>query len=486
MSLSTPLFLIFFAICACVYLKLPAKYQPAFLLLASMIFYIQSMPAYCAVLLATAWLAFFAGQRIDAAEGEAKKHRLVAYIVVFVAVLCVFKYFNATMKLFGLDERFSLAQPVGISFYTLSVIGYLVDVYHGDKPEKNFIIFALYISYFPAIISGPIARSEELLPQLRAEHRFDYDRTVAGLERFLIGAFKKLVMSNGLGLPVDAVWADLEAAEGLSVIAAFFIYPIQLYYDFSGYTDMALGASQILGIKLHENFCAPFFATNISGFWSHWHMSLTSWLGEYVYIPLGGSHRGFMRKLLNIFIVFMLSAVWHGVGFTYVVWGLIEAAYRVGEELLHRRFGKPDKNEPSHIVWLKRIGFYLLWVFSMVYFRAPSLAAAANAFAELGSLGTVSHMIDVMYAAAAKSVFADRKYFMIYTAGIAIGLVLTVFFDVTDHRRGPERVGERRLAGLSTAKKWIICWVMGLLCCAFYLMSITGTAAGGAFIYGGY
>ena len=494
MSLSTPIFLIFFAICASVYLKIPAKYQPAWLLLASMAFYMWSMPAYGGVLIATAGLAYLAGLRIAAAEGETKKRRLAAYIIFFVAVLCIFKYFNSTVKLLGLSGAVSLAQPVGISFYTLSVIGYLVDVAHGDEPEKNFIVFALYISYFPQIISGPIARSGELLPQLRAEHRYDYDRTVQGLERFLIGAFKKLVLSNGLGLLVDGVWADLEAAQGLSVAAAFIIYPIQLYCDFSGYTDMALGVSQVLGIKLRENFCAPFFATNFSGFWSRWHMSLSSWLQDYIFVPLAWADtehitRGKMQHLpvyACIFAVFFTSGLWHGVGMTFVVWGLLQALYRMGEELMHRHLGKPKKKAPARIIWGKRVAVFALWVFSMVFFRAPSLGDAAKAFSELGNPGTFSHMIDILYAAAAKSVFADRKYFMIYTAGIAIGLVAAVIFDVIDFKRGPKKVGERRLEGLSSTKKWLVCWMLGLLCCAFYLISITGTAAGAAFIYGGY
>lgn len=496
MILSSPTFLMFLALAALVYYKLPQRFRAPFLLLASMVFYMWRLPAYGAVVLGTAGLGYFAAVWIaKSAKQKSRERRLALSISALLAVLVIFKYFNffssTVSALFGGEGAqpllLSLAQPVGISFYTLQLIGYLVDVYRGEAPEREFVPYALFVTFFPQIISGPINRAGEMLPQYKAPKDYNYANVAVGGQRFLAGALKKIVVADGLGLMVDGVWGDLANASGWPMLLAAVFYSVQLYCDFSGYTDMALGAAKVLGFEMRENFNTPYLACGMTDFWSRWHMSLTSWLRDYIYIPLGGSRKGYARKLLNILIVFLISGLWHGAGLTFILWGLWHGVFRIIDDLLARSLGERYKNPRG----LCRAGLVaatdIIVGLGWVLFRAPDLASAGVAFRYLTSYGPFSDALTLLQGYAAKGVFTDSRYFRIYGIFLALGFTLTVLLDIIKYRcssRG-ERVGNP-LGKLPKAARWAVYWAAGLSIAAFYMISLTGTASSSMFIYSGF
>ncbi|MDO4566290.1 MAG: MBOAT family O-acyltransferase [Oscillospiraceae bacterium] len=495
MSFATPVFLIFLALASAAYLALPRRLQAPFLLLASLVFYMWALPAYGLLVLATAAAVYFSAFWISGAlEKKARRLRLALAISLPLGALLVLKYFNffsgIFSGIFGLEalSLSPLVQPLGISFYTLQLTGYLVDVYGGEEPERDFVYFALFASFFPYILSGPISRASEMLPQFKEEHRYSYSNAAAGLQRFLCGAFKKLVLADSLGLLVDGVWADELNAAGWPALFAVFFYSLQLYCDFSGYTDMALGAAKVLGFKLRENFLAPYFAFSITDFWSRWHMSLTSWLRDYIYIPLGGNRKGFKRKLLNILIVFAISGLWHGAALTFVVWGLWHALFRLIDELLAKKRGEAYLR-PFGLARTLRTGLtFILTSLGWVLFRAPDLSSAVSMVSLIFRRGvSLTDTLTLFNSYAAKGVFTDEKYFAVFWAGIIIAMALALLFDIRLQRAaGASLSYYNPLALFGKRARWALYWLMGLLTAVFYLISTTGAAASSAFIYAGY
>lgn len=494
MAFTTPAFLIFFALAACGYFALPKKLQNPFLLLCSLVFYAWALPAYLAVVLGTAGIGYFAAFFIKSAPSQkSAKARLALSISALAAILFVFKYFNFFSGFIasltgGEAASLSLAQPLGISFYTLQLIGYLVDVYRGDEPERNFIAFALFTSFFPYVISGPVGRSRELLPQFKAEHRFEYSRASGGLQRFLWGAFKKVVIADGLGVIVNGIYGDLSLYTGAASLAAVAFYAVQIYCDFSGYTDMALGAAGFLGFDLRENFCAPYGAAGITDFWSRWHMSLTSWLRDYVYIPLGGNRKGFTRKLLNILIVFAISGLWHGVGFTFIVWGLWHALFRILDELLSRALGERFSKPRGAFRVLRVIVSDVIVALGWVLFRAPSFADAFTVVAGCFKPLNIPLAVEQISYLASQNVAADRVFILFYFGIIALGLVLVAVFGHRIRSRALSRASEafNPISGLKPAVKWALCIAMGLCVMVFFIIGATRGAETASFIYGGF
>ena len=335
MSYNTPAFLLFLAVCLLVYYALPGRLRNPFLLLASSVYYLIAAPQYFLLVAATAGVVYVAARGVASAKNPKRRRALFLTGLLFpLAALFFFKYFNffteslaALAGLFGVrwaPVSLGLALPLGISFYTFQSIGYLIDVRGGAvEPERNFWIFALFVSFFPQILAGPIGRAKEMLPQYRAPRDFSYDGFAAGAQRFLTGAFKKIVIADGFGVFVGEVYASLPQREGFTVLLAVLFYALQLYFDFAGYTDMALGVAKLFGLTLRENFTAPYFATNFSGFWKRWHMSLTSWFTDYLFTPLVWSrwaNKLFFGKkwdehkphfALNLILVFLVSDLCH-------------------------------------------------------------------------------------------------------------------------------------------------------------------------------
>ena len=337
MTFLTPQFFCFFPVTALVFFLLPQRARNPWLLLASWFFYLCAKPIYLTFLLFTIAASYLTGRLL---ERKKSKGALAACLVILGLLLFVFKYLNFALSLAGrglnlLGFSFStpvldILMPVGISFYLFQAMGYVIDVYRGKVPaERDLLIYALFLSFFPQIVSGPIARADQLLPQFKTEHRFDWDEFRAGLFRFLWGAFKKLVLADRLAVLVNTIFTAPQDFGALQLMGAAVAFSLQLYCDFSSYSDMALGAARAMGFSLLENFRTPFFSRSIAEFWRRWHMSLSHWFRDYLYIPLGGSRKGTVRKYLNVLIVFAVSGLWHGAAMTFVVWGVLNGLYQV-------------------------------------------------------------------------------------------------------------------------------------------------------------
>lgn len=312
--------------------------------MSSYYFYASWGPQYVAVILITTIISYIAALLMDVRRkgGMYSKIILILSFILCIGVLFFFKYFNFfTENIALLLQKFSmplqpftlkLALPIGVSFYIFQTISYLTDVYRGEiRAERDFGIYAVYISFFPKVMQGPIERGKKLLPQLHARHAFQSEQACYGLKLMAWGYFKKLVLADSLSVYVNQVYNDLPAYKGFSLVLATFFFAIQLYCDFSGYTDIALGSARLLGINLTQNFKAPYFASSIKDFWGRWHISLSSWLKDYIYIPLGGNRVGKVRHALNIMITFLVSGLWHGASWNYILWGGIHGSYQVIE-----------------------------------------------------------------------------------------------------------------------------------------------------------
>ena len=357
---------------AAVYLHLPQKAQIPFLLAASLCFYALAMPRALPVLLCVAALTWACGLGL---AGAHKKALLRLGVLGSIAILAFFKYNGAFAGLAGWR---TVAMPLGISFYTFTALGYLFDAAAGACDiERDPVAYLLFLSFFATVTQGPICRAGALLPQFKQEHRFDTARTVRALRLLALGLFKLVAVSDVLGVFVDAVFAPGAGYGGPVRVLAAAAYTFQLYFNFCGYSEVSRAVGLLLGLDLPENFKTPFFAANFSGFWSRWHISLSGWLQDYLFTPLawadtGTAFGGHLPAGFCIFIVFFVSGLWHGNTLPFVVWGLWQAACRLGEDALHRRFGKPKKRAPAHVIWGKRAVVFALWCLGMVFFRVGS------------------------------------------------------------------------------------------------------------------
>ena len=340
MSFLTPQFFLFFPLVVLGYFLLPQRGRNLWLLACSWFFYLCAGPVYFLFLLAVILLTYGGARLMEGRDDRAKRGVLALLLLVLFGTLFLFKYLGfalgileRALALAGLalhSPALDLILPAGISFYLFMAAGYLVDVYRGDRAaERGFVTYALFLSFFPHLLSGPIGRAEGLIPQFHEVHRFDYARLRAGLLRFLWGAFKKLVIADRLGILVSTVYAAPEQFGRLQVMAAAVAFSVQIYCDFSAYSDMALGCAEVMGFRLMENFRTPYFSRSIAEFWRRWHISLSSWFRDYLYIPLGGSRKGTWRKYGNVLIVFAVSGLWHGAALTFVAWGLLNGLYQV-------------------------------------------------------------------------------------------------------------------------------------------------------------
>lgn len=350
---------------------------------------------YALILLASTLITFFCGLLLERnAENERKKKTILAVsLVLNFSMLFVFKYYNfingsieSLMSSVGLRwsvPYLNVLLPVGISFFTFQAAGYIIDVYRGTiKAEKNFLTYALFVSFFPVILAGPIQRAKNLIPQLKEKHPLVYDNVIGGLKMMLWGYFMKLCVADRLGTYVDSIFNNLPQHNGTSIAIASIFYTIQIYGDFAGYSLVALGCARTMGFRLPENFRRPYFSTSIKEFWKRWHIALSSWFMDYLYFPLGGSRVKYGRYLLNLMIVFLVSGLWHGAAWTFVLWGALHGVYQIIEALRKKWFG-----EPSHNHWWSK-GLNMLFVFLLVnmawiFFRANSIGDAFTAIAKM-------------------------------------------------------------------------------------------------------
>lgn len=379
-------YLLFLPSVAIVHFLLPARVRWAWLLLCSYVFYMAWEPGYV-LLLWTATLVDYTAGRIIGSTDSARLKKLALFmsLATELGILFTFKYYNffresaaAVLSFGGLPMPLpppAWVLPVGISFYTFQSIGYLVDVYRGRQaPVKHLGHFALYVAFFPQLVAGPIERAAHLMPQLQRLREFFYADAVEGLRRMLWGYVKKVVVADRLALLVNMVYNAPDQFSGPVLVLATVAFAFQIYCDFSGYTDIAIGTAQLFGVRLRENFRQPYFAQSLDEFWTRWHMSLSTWFRDYVYIPLGGNRVGQERWAFNVIVVFLVSGLWHGAAWTYVFWGALHGCGLVLERLLAPWVAWPARTHWGRALRIART-FALVCV-AWVFFRARSLSDA--------------------------------------------------------------------------------------------------------------
>ena len=391
MSLNTLGYIILFMIILVIYYLIPARLRVYLLAISSIGFYILwGIPALCGLLAVTA-VTYMSAAFMPASQDKAGVRKAVLSITVLLIA--------GNLSAIRVLPRESIIIPVGISFFSLQALGYVIDVYKGKvNAERNFIRYLLYISFFPTVTSGPIQRSDILLAQINEDKEFSYDRVRSGLMMMAYGLFAKNFVADRLGLLVDRAYSGYETQTGFVLMLGVIIYAFQLYCDFMGYSCIALGSARALGFELPDNFRQPYFASSVKEFWGRWHISLSVWLRDYVYFPLGGSRKGRVRTLINIALVFLVSGIWHGRGLTFIVWGLLHGVFRIFDELTLKR--REEKFSSLRNAAVKKFlkALHIIQTFAAVdfawlFFRAESLETAIvivrRIFTENGALYTL-------------------------------------------------------------------------------------------------
>ena len=377
-------FAVFLPIVFIIYWAVPKKYQWVVILTSSYYFYMSWNIKYVFLILFTTIVSYAAARLIEKEKRDhIRKFYMTTAVVASLGVLFFFKYFNFVsgsiadfLKLFSIEYSPFMLQvllPVGISFYTFQTLSYVIDVYRGRvQAEKHFGIYAAFISFFPQLVAGPIERTTNLLPQIKRNNYFDYEQASYGMKLMAWGFFKKIVLADTLAIYVDAIYGNVYNYQGMALVLATFFFAVQIYCDFSGYSDIAIGCAKLFGINLMSNFKSPYFSSSVKEFWGRWHISLSTWFRDYVYIPLGGSRVGAWRHKVNLLITFLVSGLWHGANWTYVIWGGVHGIAQILENVLHF-----DAKSNKRIYNIVRMCIVFAFVtFAWVFFRAQSIQDA--------------------------------------------------------------------------------------------------------------
>jgi D-alanyl-lipoteichoic acid acyltransferase DltB (MBOAT superfamily) len=464
-------FLLFFPLFGALYFALHGRRRLWLCLVASYIFYGWWDWRFLFIIAFSSVLDYTLGLRIGSTEdGPARKTLLIGSIVSNLGILAIFKYFNffisslaSASNLLGVGWDVPLLRivlPVGISFFTFQSMSYTIDVYWRHiEPERDLVRFATFVAFFPQLVAGPIVRAIDLLPQLRRDHPFEVQRVTAGLQLMAWGYFKKVAVADSLSAVVDARFAMLGAHGTLSLFIGIIFYAFQIYCDFSGYSDIAIGAAGVLGFDFGVNFRKPYFSKSFSEFWTRWHISLSTWLRDYLYIPLGGNRRGRAIMYRNLMIVMLLGGLWHGASWTFVVWGCLHGLYLVAQRLIapaYRRAsaacGVPDVVRDAVALLI----VFTLTCFAWIFFRAPTLAEAAL-------------IIERSFGLQALSMHGVPMAFDVLRGIVLIGILL-VFEGLATLPAVAAHLTRPRVQGLLVAAS---IWAIALL----------GTFSGSRFIY---
>ncbi len=446
-------FLVFFmAVTLWFYTLKTQKGRNLLLLIASCYFYMSFVPRYILILGATILIDYIAGILIERTQGKGRRLWLIMSLIANIGILAYYKYFNflaenlnELLHIASVDKQFSLMKiilPVGLSFHTFQAMSYTIEVYRGkQQAERNFATYALYVMFYPQLVAGPIERPQNILPQLHEYRPYNWENVKEGLVRMLWGFFKKVVIADRLAMVVDYTFDNHTSSSWYVLVIGAVFYSFQIYCDFSGYCDIGIGAARVMNIKLMENFSQPYTSSNITTFWQRWHMSLSGWFRDYVYIPLGGNRKGELRRRINVFIVFLLSGLWHGANWTFVMWGGLHG-------LLVTVFpGNKEKPKSVAVSALKAIITFIAVTVLWIFFRASNikhaLAYIANIFrlqdgeATLGLnitelLFAVLLIVAMMikeFRVQGYKIESDRKFYL-YTAGmVALCYVFGVFSE---------------------------------------------------------
>jgi len=417
---------LFLPILCAVYLLSKREYHNAILLVASLIFYAWGEPKYLAIMLLSILVNYFGAILVDRTVGGWKKFSLIITIALNLGSLIYFKYVDFIMEnintiFHGQLDLIKIALPLGISFYTFQALSYVVDVYRGDcRVQKNIYKLALFICLFPQLIAGPILKYHDVAEQIESRE-VNFQKVDEGVKRFIVGLSKKMLIANTMGLIVDKIF--VQAPDTFSPLVAWIgaiAYSFQLFFDFSGYSDMAIGLGLIFGFRFMENFNYPYVSKSITEFWRRWHISLSTWFKEYVYIPLGGNRRGKLKQLRNLGIVFLLTGIWHGASWNFVIWGVWHGFFIILEKVT----GLSNESDNRFVNCLKHVYCILAFVIGWVIFRAENMDYACKYIKNMFGLMPVH---DVQYVLA---YYVDR--YSLCIGLIALICALPVFSKTKD------------------------------------------------------
>ena len=472
-------FIVLFPLIFLLYYVIPAKYMRArnlFLLVVSYALYVSWKPVFALVLLTVTAVTFWGGlvfdvrckkEEVRETLPSQRKRLIWLFALLGLLPLLFFKYYNFLNEsisegMAAIGMQFALpglnwAVPVGISFFTFQAVGYMLDVYYGRiSAERNFLDYALFISFFPSILSGPINKASLVLPQIKnLRTYFNYGKAVAGLKMILWGMFMKVVVADRVGLYVDTVLPSYMNYTGVTCFVASLFYTIQIYADFAGYSLMAIGVGKLLGFELTENFRRPYFSVSVTDFWRRWHISLSTWLKDYVYIPMGGSRCSKLCNYWNIFVTFLVSGIWHGANWTFIVWGIWHGLFQIVEKALGQQkceYGALGKT-------IKIVITFLLVNFAWIFFRMPTLGDAC---------GVIVHIFDLHQSMAPE--ITSKHIFAL----MMIGTVLLFIKDWTDEF-APNKLK------LFENKNRVVRWASYLS--VIIMIMLTGVFDAGQFIY---
>lgn len=398
-------FLLFITIFFPLYFQLKGRLRLWLCLVASYFFYGWWDWRFLGLIVLSTLIDYSVGLRLDQTEVPEKRQRLLTMsIVANLGVLGFFKYFNFFADSFqellnqiGLSANYNtlyIILPVGISFYTFQSMSYTIDIYYRKlKPEPDLTRFATFIAFFPQLVAGPIVRARDFLPQFRTDRKFDWDRFISGTGQVLWGFFKKIAVADSLAPFVDQCFASPGSFSSLHLIIGVVFYSFQIYCDFSGYSDIAIGLGRIMGFDFPVNFRTPYFSKNFSEFWTRWHISLSSWLRDYLYIPLGGNRHGEWKTFRNLMITMLLGGLWHGASWVFVFWGFLHGMYLVVQRVLGKLFDQLHRTIGT-LSWLRDGGnlvlVYALTCFAWIFFRSPEFATAAKMISGIGAFENLS------------------------------------------------------------------------------------------------
>ena len=461
-------FLIFFPAVVLLYYVLPHKLRWVWLLIVSYFFYMAWNPRYALLLAASTIITYLSGLLIgrsnkledDKKRGFRRKLWVAMSFILNLAILVFFKYFdfavenmNRVLSFAGiraLSPAFDVMLPVGISFYTFQALTYTMDVYRGEcAVEKNPAKYALFVSFFPLLISGPIERSKNLLAQVREKHSFNYGNAKNGLIRMAWGYFQKAVIADRIAVLVNQVFDNYQQYAGFYIVVAAVLFAVQLYCDFSAYSDIAIGAAQVTGFRVTENFRQPYFAKSVQEFWRRWHISLSTWFRDYLYIPLGGGRCSKLKKYRNVMITFLVSGLWHGASWSFIIWGGLHGIFQIAGDLLKDIKGKiyariKIKTEPLSFKLGRVVITFILVDFAWIFFRATGITAA---------LGTVKNMFSEFNP----WIFFDGSLYELGLNGgefLTAGAAMVILFAVDCIRRKRDIL--RSLSAQNAVFRWAI------------------------------
>lgn len=442
MYITSVYFFIFSFLSVLLYYVSPNKIKNIFLLLVSYAFFAHFSNYFLLFLILSTGLTYSCAIIVEKTEVKYRKLPFIAVLVINLSFLAFFKYANFLLDLvFGLINIFgvgvqgiqlNIIMPVGISFYTFQALGYLIDVYNGKiKAERNIVDYALFVSFFPQIVAGPIERAGNMLPQYKAKKSFDYDNMRDGLILVLWGYFLKIVLADRLAILVDNVYDSYTNFSGTVLFITSLCYTFEIFFDFAGYSNIAIGLAKIFGFNLMDNFRSPYLSGTITEFWRRWHISLSTWFRDYLYIPLGGNRKGALRKNLNVLLVFVISGLWHGASWTFVFWGLLHGVYQVIGNTTQGIRDKCSKtlnintDSISHKVFKILVTFLLVNI-AWIFFRIDNIG---KAFEIIGKFKDIQ-----------LSVFFDGTFLGLgLSAGeltlSILGILVTIFVDICNYRK---------------------------------------------------